>query len=124
MKLKRTQKGVEIIFQNDMEQKLLGLFLYHADLESPDAIMSLGLFDNLVFKDEHRKNIKQFVSNFTTAFMQLVENGRGCPDSIHLKTDLFSLYEMFPDMLVNLSFKDGIQVADLYNPMDWLLGEI
>ena len=124
MKLKKIRNGVQIKFNNEMEKKILGLFLYHADLESANAITSLGLFDNLTLSFNQRNKIKSFVNDFTTSFMQLADDGRGCPDSINLKTDVFQLYDLLPDFLVGLSFKKGIQIADLMNPFDWLLGEI
>lgn len=103
MKLKKTKKGIEVIFNNNMEQKLLGIFLYHADLKSKDAVMSLNLFDNLVLDDKKKDDIKRFVSEFTTAFMQIADRGRGCPDTIELRTDLFELYDILPEYLVGLS---------------------
>ena len=124
MKLKRIKNGVQIKFENGLENKIIELFLYHADLKSSDAIVSLNLFDNLVLNGKQRDMIKRFVTEFATSFMQLSENKRGCPNEIHLKTDVFELYDMLPDFLVGLSFKDGIKVADLQNPFDWLFGEI
>jgi len=124
MKLKRIKNGVQIKFENEIERKIIELFLYHADLKSKDAIVSLSLFDNIVLNDKQRDMIKRFVAEFTTSFMQLSENSFGCPNEIHLRTDVFELYDMLPDFLVGLSFKDGIKVADLHNPFDWLFGEI
>ena len=123
-KLKRTKKGVEIIFENDMEQKIIGIFLFHADLKSKEAIISLNLFDNLVLNDEYSDKIKNFVLEFNTAFMQLADNKKGCPNSIHLRTNIFELYNLLPDFLVLNLTKKGIQVADLNNPMDWLFEDI
>jgi len=120
MKLKKIDNGVQIKFDNENEKKVLELFLYHADLKSMDAIVSLQMFNGMVLNDEQKKRIKRFVSFFTTPFMQLAEDGYGCPDSIVLNTELFDLYDMFPDYLVSLNFKDGIKVFDLMNPFDWL----
>lgn len=124
MKLRRIKNGVQIKFDNEMEKKILGLFLYHADLKSKEAIFSLGMFENLSLPSRCKDKIKEFVESFTTSFMQLAEDSRRCPDEVILHTDIFSLYELLPDFLVGLSFKNGIQVADLQNPFDWLFGEI
>ena len=124
MKLKRIKQGVQIKFENDMEQKILGLFLYHADLKSSDAVVSLGLFDNIVLNDKQKESIKRFVNDFTVSFMQLSDAGHGCPNEIHLRTDAFELNKLLPDFLVGMSFKEGIRIADLNNPFDWLFKEI
>ena len=124
MKLRKIKNGVSIKFDNEMEKNILGLFLYHADLKSKEAIFSLEMFDNLALNDTNKDEIKCFIESFTTSFMQLAEDGRGCPDGVTLHTDIFKLYELLPDFLVGLSVKDGIQVVDLHNPFDWLFGEI
>ena len=123
MKLMKTKRGIEVIFDNSMEQKLLNIFLYNADLKSQSATVSLNLFDNLILTDKQKDDIKRFVADFTTAFMQIADRGKGCPDAIVLETDLFELYDLLPKYVVGLSFKDGIQVADLHNPISWILGE-
>ena len=123
MKLKKINNGVQIKFDNEIEKNILGVFLYHADLKSIDAVTSLHLFNNLVLDDDKKTKIKMFVDDFTTSFMQLADDKRGCPDSITLNTDVLQLYDLLPDFLVGLSVKDGIQIMDLMNPFDWLLGE-
>ena len=124
MRLKRIKQGVQIKFDNDMEKKILELFLYHADLKSSDATVSLGLFDNFVLNDKQKDSVKRFVNTFTTSFMQLADAGYGCPNEIDLRTDVFELNNLLPDFLVGVSLKNGIEIADLNNPFNWLFKEI